>query len=217
MVCQKKGEEVSTWVQKLKTNPRSWEHNLSHTRHLSSHTPLMFRNFTDKLREWLSLIQPGQACSCHHKLLCSHNARSLKLQTQLVKPRTVGTRLKVSLKMQNGRMFTKKCFCYDYNAWKRFILICFRNVLTAETTQQVEFTGVQTERPRLIRRNTWTKLEGDITTETTSSVDYKQYDTVQRTTKIRPRESSLVIGEENFEVKENNLLTFMIMTSPISL
>ncbi len=47
--------------------------------HLSSHTPLMFRDFTDKLREWSNLIEPVQACSCHHKLLCSHGARSVKL------------------------------------------------------------------------------------------------------------------------------------------
>lgn len=30
------------------------------------------------------------------------------------------------------------------------------------TTQKMEFTGETTERPRMIRRNTWTKLEGDI-------------------------------------------------------
>lgn len=30
------------------------------------------------------------------------------------------------------------------------------------TTQKMEFTGESTERPRMIRRNTWTKLEGDI-------------------------------------------------------
>ncbi len=71
-MSKKKKMWRSTWVQKLKTNHRSWEHNLSHTRHLSSHTSLMFRDFTDKLREWSSLIEPGHACSCHHKLLCSH-------------------------------------------------------------------------------------------------------------------------------------------------
>lgn len=30
------------------------------------------------------------------------------------------------------------------------------------TTQKMEFTGETTERPKMIRRNTWTKLEGDI-------------------------------------------------------
>lgn len=30
------------------------------------------------------------------------------------------------------------------------------------TTQKMEFTGETSERPRMIRRNTWTKLEGDI-------------------------------------------------------
>ncbi len=95
MVLQKKGEEESTRVQKLETNRRSWEHNSSHTCHLSSHTPLLFRDFTDKLREWSSLIKPGQACSCHHKPFCSHGARSVKLQMRLVKPRAVGTRLQL--------------------------------------------------------------------------------------------------------------------------
>ncbi len=95
MICQKKnGEEESTWVQKLKTNHRLWEHNSSNTRHLLSHTPLMFRDFNDKLREWSSLLEPGQACSCHYKLLCSHGVRSVKLQMRLVKPCAVGTRLK---------------------------------------------------------------------------------------------------------------------------
>ncbi len=83
MVCKKKGEEESIWVQKLKTTRRSWEHNSSHTRHLSSHTPLMFCDFTDKLREWSRMIEPGQACSCNHKLLCSHGARSVKFQSDL--------------------------------------------------------------------------------------------------------------------------------------
>lgn len=72
--------------------------------------------------------------------------------------------------------------------------------ITGETTQQSEFTGIQTERPRLIRRNTFTKLEGDITTETTSSVDFKSYDTVERTTKVRPKENTIVLGEETFHV-----------------
>ncbi len=63
-------------MQKLETNHRSWEHNSSHTLHLSSHTPLMFHDFTDKLREWSNLIEPGEACSCHHKL-CVPTARDL--------------------------------------------------------------------------------------------------------------------------------------------
>lgn len=36
--------------------------------------------------------------------------------------------------------------------------ICFSDI----TTQKMEFTGETSERPRMIRRNTWTKLEGDI-------------------------------------------------------
>ncbi len=93
---KKKGEEESTCtlVEKLKKNYRSCEHNSSYTRHLSSHTPLMFCDFTNKLREWSNLIEPGQSCLCHHQLLCSHSARSVKLQMRLVKPHAVGTRFK---------------------------------------------------------------------------------------------------------------------------
>ncbi len=91
-MSKKKGKEESicTLVEKLKTNHRSWEHNSSHTRHLSSRTPLMFCDFTDKLQEWSNLIEPGQACLCHHKFLCSHGTRSVKLQMRLVKPCAVG-------------------------------------------------------------------------------------------------------------------------------
>lgn len=78
------------------------------------------------------------------------------------------------------------------------MLLIYR--IPGETTQQSEFTGIQTERPRLIRRNTFTKLEGDITTETTSSVDFKSYDAVERTSKVRPKENTIVLGEETFHV-----------------
>ncbi len=71
--------------EKLKTNHRSREHNLSHIRHLPSHTPLMFCDFTDKLWKWASLIKPARVTIN----LCSHE-RSIKLQTQLVRPRAVG-------------------------------------------------------------------------------------------------------------------------------
>ncbi len=56
-------------------------------------------------RLWCFVILPtncrngraGSACSCHHKLLCSHGARSVKLQTRLVKPCAMGTRLYINL------------------------------------------------------------------------------------------------------------------------
>lgn len=38
----------------------------------------------------------------------------------------------------------------------------YQNIILDTTTQKIEFTGETTERPRMIRRNTWTKLEGDI-------------------------------------------------------
>lgn len=77
--------------------------------------------------------------------------------------------------------------------------------LIAETTQQAEFTGLQVERPRLIRRNTFTKLEGDITSETTSSLDFRHYQNVERTTKVQRREDNIVLGEETFQVNSQPL------------
>lgn len=73
-------------------------------------------------------------------------------------------------------------------------------LVTAETTQQAVFTGVQTERPTLVRQNTFTKLEGEFTTETTSSVDFQQYNVVERTAKVKPRENKIVLGEETYQV-----------------
>lgn len=69
-----------------------------------------------------------------------------------------------------------------------------------ETTAQAAFTGERTERPPLIRRNTWTKLEGDMLTETTARSEFRDYETVERTTTVRRREDNLVVGGGHFQV-----------------
>lgn len=51
-----------------------------------------------------------------------------------------------------------------------------------------------TERPRLIRRNTWTKLEGDLTTETTSRSEFKGFEQVTRTESVQRRQDNLTVG-----------------------
>lgn len=85
----------------------------------------------------------------------------------------------------------------------------------AETTQQVEFTGEQVERPVLIRRNTFTKLEGDIITETTSSVDFRKHEKVDRTTIVRPSENKIVLGEESFQVSQLHLFFYFSFLLPV--
>lgn len=75
------------------------------------------------------------------------------------------------------------------------------DIFTGETTAQVEFTGETTERPRMIRRNTWTKLEGDLIIETTSKSEFKQYDQVDRSELVTKRIDNLTIGEGTIEVR----------------
>lgn len=62
------------------------------------------------------------------------------------------------------------------------------------TTKQLEFTGEMSERPRLIRRNTWTKLEGDLETETTSRSEFKGFTQVSRTESVQRRQDNLIVG-----------------------
>ena len=67
-------------------------------------------------------------------------------------------------------------------------------LLSGITTKQLEFTGEMTERPRLIRRNTWTKLEGDLTTETTSRSEFKGFQQVTKTESVQRRQDNLTVG-----------------------
>jgi hypothetical protein len=76
----------------------------------------------------------------------------------------------------------------------------FLLIHTGITTQQVEFTGELTERPPLIRRNTWTKLEGEFTSETTSQTEFKRFDSTQRTEIVKRRSDNLTVGEGKIDV-----------------
>lgn len=79
------------------------------------------------------------------------------------------------------------------------MLLKLINKSTGITTSKEVFTGEVTERPRLIRRNTWTKLEGDIITETTSQSEYKRHDT-KRTEIVRRLTDNLTVGEGTIDV-----------------
>ena len=74
---------------------------------------------------------------------------------------------------------------------------------------------MQVERPKLIRRNTFTKLEGDILTETTNAFDFKHYENVEKTTKIQRKEDHIILGDETFQV--NLILTYSPSPLPISM
>ncbi|XP_031344808.1 uncharacterized protein LOC116171908, partial [Photinus pyralis] len=56
-----------------------------------------------------------------------------------------------------------------------------------------EFIGEVGPRPSPIRRNTWTKIEGDFTTDTTSHTDFVDFSTVEKTTIVKKREDNLIV------------------------
>lgn len=58
------------------------------------------------------------------------------------------------------------------------------------------------ERPRPIRRNTYTKLEGDFFDETTSKTEFVDYQEVERAQMIKQADN-LVVGREEYIVSEN--------------
>lgn len=63
------------------------------------------------------------------------------------------------------------------------------------TTTKTDFTGDQMiERVSPVRRNTWTKLEGDLTTTTTSQAEFIDHkDTFERTTITQKKTDNLVM------------------------
>lgn len=69
------------------------------------------------------------------------------------------------------------------------------------TTTELVFTGKPGERPIPVRRNTYTKVEGDFTDETTSRTEYIDHRTVKRAEIFR-RADNLTIGEGDFTVKK---------------
>ena len=64
-----------------------------------------------------------------------------------------------------------------------------------------EFRGEPAERPRLIRRNTWTKLEGELFAETTSRSEFREFHVLERTEKVRRRSDNLLVGGGEFQVR----------------
>lgn len=61
------------------------------------------------------------------------------------------------------------------------------------------FTGTPGERPRPVRRNTYTKVEGEFIDSTTTRSEYVDHRTVQRAEIIK-RTDNLTVGEGEFTV-----------------
>ncbi|KAB0803830.1 hypothetical protein PPYR_00800 [Photinus pyralis] len=73
-----------------------------------------------------------------------------------------------------------------------------------ETTSKTTFTGEVGPRPSPIRRNTWTKIEGDFTTDTTSHTDFVDFSTVEKTTIVKKREDNLIVeGDMTFDTSSH--------------
>ncbi|EZA46410.1 hypothetical protein X777_00187, partial [Ooceraea biroi] len=69
----------------------------------------------------------------------------------------------------------------------------------ATTTTDLVFTGTPGERPTPIRRNTYTKTEGDFIDETTTRSQYIDHRSIQRA-EIVKRTDNLTVGEGEFTV-----------------
>lgn len=65
------------------------------------------------------------------------------------------------------------------------------------TTTELVFTGVPGERPSPVRRNTYTKVEGEFIDETTNRSEYIDHRSVQRAEIIK-RTDNLIVGEGEF-------------------
>lgn len=70
---------------------------------------------------------------------------------------------------------------------------------TGLTTTELVFTGKPGERPSPVRRNTYTKVEGEFIDETTSRTEFIDHRSVQRAEIIR-RTDNLTVGEGEFTV-----------------
>lgn len=74
------------------------------------------------------------------------------------------------------------------------------------TTKQMEFLGLPGERPQMVRRNTFTKPEGEFESETTSRSEFRQFDHTQRTEIVQRREDNLTVGEGKFTVSNKRVI-----------
>lgn len=75
-------------------------------------------------------------------------------------------------------------------------------LLLATTTTELVFTGTPGERPTPIRRNTYTKIEGDFIDETTTRSQYIDHRSIQRA-EIVKRTDNLTVGEGEFTVSKH--------------
>ncbi|KYN06803.1 hypothetical protein ALC62_02186 [Cyphomyrmex costatus] len=73
----------------------------------------------------------------------------------------------------------------------------FEGDFDTTTTTELVFTGTPGERPMPIRRNTYTKIEGDFTDETTTRSQYIDHHSIQRA-EIVKRTDNLIVGEGEF-------------------
>ena len=80
---------------------------------------------------------------------------------------------------------------------------------TGLTTTELVFTGKPGERPSPVRRNTYTKTEGDFIDETTSRTEFIDHRSIQRAEIIR-RTDNLTVGEGKFTVIKKNPLKSLI-------
>ena len=70
---------------------------------------------------------------------------------------------------------------------------------TGRTITELVFTGISGERPSPARRNTYTKIEGEFTDETTSRSEFIDHRSTQRAEIIRHTDN-LTVGEGKFTV-----------------
>ena len=68
------------------------------------------------------------------------------------------------------------------------------------TTTKVNFTGELVPRTRLVRRNTFTKVEGEFISDTTSKSEFVDYSTTVERTTIKKRQDNLTVeGDMTFD------------------
>lgn len=77
------------------------------------------------------------------------------------------------------------------------------------------FTGAPGERPSPVRRNTYTKVEGEFLDETTSRSEYIDHRTVQRAEIIK-RADNLTVGEGEFTVSRSLESDLATEDAPVS-
>lgn len=83
------------------------------------------------------------------------------------------------------------------------------------TTTELVFTGVPGERPSPVRRNTYTKVEGEFIDETTTRSEYIDHRSIQRAEIIK-RTDNLTVGEGEFTVNYVIIIMYKYFINQIS-